>query len=164
METKQILKYRRGSDLWLCSECDAENSMAYSRCAVCDSARSPSAVVLKQWSEADEIPLAPPRTDAGAYRSATSSSSSGSIFKDHDGGRYAPPEEKKGGSGVIWVIVGIVAIILIIFLAYQASAAEPVENDLPECESIAYEAVEEPCEYDGLISEISLRDSGRYEK
>ena len=60
METKEVLKYHRENDSWLCPVRDTENGMVLGNCMLCGCKHDSSTVVLKQWTEADEKPITPP--------------------------------------------------------------------------------------------------------
>lgn len=63
MEDKEIdiiLKYKRSYDIWLCTECDTENSMLLDKCSVCGCKKNSEAVILKQWSENSKKYVMPP--------------------------------------------------------------------------------------------------------
>jgi len=111
-ETKVILKYKRENDCWLCPECDTENNVSLGKCTVCGLKKSPSAVILKQWTEADDKPITPPKKK-------TVTTPTGPVFKDTDKDEYIPEEENK--NKIIWWIVAIIIIGLII-AASQANA------------------------------------------
>ena len=152
METKVILKYRRECDKWVCPECDAENNMTVARCTVCDSARTASATFLRQWSPADEAPVAPPTPTHTAptytgYRTPEP-------YRGIDDPRYMPPAEKEN-SGAVWAIVAVVAVILLIFIACVANAAEPTVADATECACAVCEEIEATREADWISFEHS---------
>jgi len=56
METKEILKFYRECDSWLCPECDRENDMSLGKCSVCGCKRHPEFTVLKKWTETENTP------------------------------------------------------------------------------------------------------------
>lgn len=54
-KTMTILEYKRETDSWLCSDCDAENEISLGRCVVCGNKKAVSATILKKWTEEDNV-------------------------------------------------------------------------------------------------------------
>ena len=127
METRQILKYRRDRDRWVCAECDTENEMTVGRCIVCGSVKSPGAVILKTWTAADDRPPVPPRPPVPQRKIQPIQ---GPIFKD-DG--YVP-EKEKSGAGILWTILAILVIVffLIVGLGLENGVFAKTSNEESE--------------------------------
>lgn len=104
METKEILKYRRDIDAWVCSECDKENEMIFENCTLCGCRRQQYDPILKKWTEADERPVAPitRATSRKTYYNTP-------CFKDHEEDkRYFTEEEKNDMSGIVVAVILLV--------------------------------------------------------
>lgn len=110
METNVILKYRRGSDSWLCPECDTENGIAYGECALCGNKRSPAAAVLRQWTEADERPVVPQPVPA-----KPSVSTAFPVFRDTEGS-HTPAKSDGNKTALVCAIFIVVIIAVILFI------------------------------------------------
>lgn len=52
-ETVVLLKYRRNVKVWLCEECETENSMDFMKCVVCGTNRQVNNRVLDVWNGED---------------------------------------------------------------------------------------------------------------
>ena len=102
-EINKILEYKRPCDSWLCPDCDTENNIHIAKCVVCGSEKGPSAIVLKQWSEADDVLRKPSRK--------TTDIPSGPIFKETEEDYYVPEKDNTG-----LIVLGIVLVIIILFL------------------------------------------------
>lgn len=97
-----ILKYRRPQDSWLCPECDAENTLAYTSCSVCGCAKIGTPALVKAWSPSDDAPIAPPprpRSYPTPPRPVPTP--------------YSGSSESNAGVVIVWTIVIILAIVLI---------------------------------------------------
>ncbi len=53
-DTNIILQYKRETDIWLCTECESENSLAAGCCSVCGKGRTMADNIVKAWSVLDE--------------------------------------------------------------------------------------------------------------
>ena len=118
METKDILKYKRKYDNWLCSECDIENSMSVNKCILCGHEKTPSDIVLNAWSEADEMPKSPPKK-------VTVKPDNEPVLKGY--GKYDPPSDYSHSkeSDIVKIFWGIIIAILIVCLFIAAIQGNP---------------------------------------
>lgn len=127
-DTNIILKYRRPQDSWLCPECDAENTLMYSRCSVCGCGKFGTPTIVKAWSEADEKPPAAPLSAPvsapyNTERPAVGFGKMTPIFKDADRASGLPmytPRKSHSNAWLIWTLVIVAIILLIIWMANNA--------------------------------------------
>ena len=134
-----MLKYRRETDSWVCPCCDMENSTFIGNCLLCRTPRTPDALFLKHWTEADEVPVAPRvAPPAPAYRTApppgtpyrtvpprTMSpgiepprTTSGPIFKDD--GYEGPPDNSNSGAIIAAILCAVIFVVILIAVAVNA--------------------------------------------
>ncbi|MCI5604390.1 MAG: hypothetical protein MR413_01890 [Clostridia bacterium] len=116
-ETNTILRYKRPCDSWLCPNCDTENNISLGKCTVCGCRKSPSATILKQWTEADDRPVTPPKK-------TPTPAPSGPVFKDTDKDDYIPEEENK--NKIVWGIIIAIIIIAIIIIGLIIAASQGI--------------------------------------
>lgn len=120
-DTNTILRYKRPCDSWLCPDCDTENNISLGKCTVCGCRKSPSATILKQWTEADDRPVTPPKK-------TPTPAPSGPVFKDTDKDDYVPEDENKIIKGIIIAIIIIGILIVAIqgktYAAYSDAMSE----------------------------------------
>jgi len=107
-----ILKYRRDSDCWICTDCETENPMSAGVCSVCSRAYDHSARILKRWTPGSDDPPSPP-----TKRSEDESISKTPTTKPGD----IPLEPPKTESDVNVshkgkVVAVFIAVILIVFI------------------------------------------------
>lgn len=126
-DTNIILKYRRPQDSWLCPECDAENTLSYSRCTVCGCGKFGTPTIVKAWSVADEKPPVNPaaptvnpnpvgRPSVGFGKMTPSYTASG---KEMGRPVYTPPKTHSH-TAIIWTIVIVAIVLLLIWMANNA--------------------------------------------
>lgn len=135
MEGKEIctiLKYKRPHDSWLCPECDTENSLSLGKCTVCGCRKTSTDIILKQWTEADDRPVIPPKKTP-----THTPTPSGPVFKDMDKDDYIPEEENK--NKIIWGIIIAIIIIGLIIAASQGSTSAAYSDAMNEFNSGNYE-------------------------
>ena len=132
-ETNTILRYKRPCHSWLCPDCDTENNISLGKCTVCGCRKSPSATILKQWTEADDRPVTPPKK-------TTTSTTTTSVFKDTEKDSYVPEEEtNKNKIKIIWGIIIAIIIIGLIIAASQGSTYAAYSDAMNEFNSGNYE-------------------------
>lgn len=118
METKEILKYRREADFWLCPACETENSMLVGRCSLCGYTRSSGAVILNKWTPEEDNPRpnVAPSPDRNPVNPPVSY-----------GDGYSSSPESSGPNDGVKLFIGILAVavfvVLIIGLITSASAS-----------------------------------------
>lgn len=113
METNVILKYHRESDCWLCPECDTENGLALGNCALCGSRRSPSAEILRHWTEADDRVIAPPPRPVRPNIPLSTP-----VFRDAERDDYTPVDDDGNSNAVVWgIFIMIVLVVILVIVA-----------------------------------------------
>ena len=122
MEIYEILEYKREHDCWVCPECDAENSLIFSKCSVCGVQKKAEAKILKAWSEEYK------RT-ATTTQKVKSKSDDTQVFKGHDDhirkehDEYIPSTEKSNYKGFMWFAIILIIVILIAAITQGKSYA-----------------------------------------
>lgn len=127
-ETNTILRYKRPCDSWLCPDCDTENNISLGKCTVCGYRKSPSATILKQWTETDDRPVTPPN-ERPTYL--------GPDFNDTSEDYYIPEKENK--NKIIWGILFAIIIIGLLIAASQEGTYAASSDVMNEFNSDSYE-------------------------
>lgn len=120
-----VLKFSDDRTVWICPECDMENSMMSGICDVCGCVRQSNADVVSLYeaptpvsaveiNNASATPYTGTLSDRTDYRS-TPRPIYGAGGAPRSGERpYTPPKEKGSSSGWIWAVIAFIIILGII--------------------------------------------------
>lgn len=135
-ETEIFLKYKRPSQCWVCSECEAENNMLLVSCSVCGEKRKKDELILQPYNEKKEEVIQENETFILNYMHSDGSQITSELYEKGAVVELPEPQSAEGLSFAGW------------FLDYQLTI--PVREVIMDRSMNVYAAWEEEDSMDNI--------------